>query len=95
MLSSCRACVTGDGGACHAEYDACLGVPKCKELIACGLETGCLVLPTVQERLLCADPCFKKVGILDTADPGLTAGLNVNVCTLVGPCASACGGTGM
>lgn len=91
VLSSCRACIIGDGGACRAEYDTCLGVPKCKELIACGLETGCLVLPTLQERVQCATPCFKKVGIVDTADPGLTAGLNVNACSL-GACASACGG---
>lgn len=91
LLSACKECIMGDGGGCRSKYDACLAVPKCRELIDCGLETGCLVLPTLQQRVDCALPCFRKVGIIDTADPGLGAGLEVNACSL-GPCAAECGG---
>jgi hypothetical protein len=59
--------------------------------MTCVLETGCLALGELQERITCAEPCFRSAEIQAGIDPALQRGLAWNACTLpTGPCGNVC-----
>ncbi|HMJ13385.1 MAG TPA: hypothetical protein VK524_18330 [Polyangiaceae bacterium] len=91
VIEACRQCMTSNASPCPAAYQECAADPRCLGFMRCVLETGCLAVPELQQRIECADPCFLSSGIQAGTDPALTKGLALNACTLpAGPCGSAC-----
>jgi len=93
VVSACNHCIIDNGAPCQREYDACIADRKCHGLAECALAAGCFTVPTLQQRIACAEPCLADAGILAGGDPSLALALNLNVCTL-GACKKPCSGAG-
>lgn len=69
---ACRTCIrdhaTGDT-ACGRAARTCLGDGRCSVVLECALSAGCTEVPTHQERVTCATPCFLENGLSSFEDP--------------------------
>jgi hypothetical protein len=91
VIEACRQCTHAEGALCRPAYDQCAVDPRCLAFMTCVLETGCLAAGELQNRITCAEPCFRSTGIQAGVDPSLERALPWNACTLpTGPCGSAC-----
>jgi hypothetical protein len=89
VRAACRQCLTDASGPCRGALDFCDTLPKCRPLAECLMDDGCLSLPTLEERIMCGNPCLVELDIGAGTDPAVTGVLEVNACSL-GACRSEC-----
>lgn len=88
---ACGNCVVGADGLCTAEWAACQADEKCRLVILCSIDEGCLLKTTLQEQTVCSLPCLEKHELVSNTDPAIVLALQLNVCRNV-KCRPACGG---
>jgi len=64
-LPPCIACAMAPdvpGPGCATEFAACTANPECAAAYTCVIASGCLLLPTRQDFVVCATPCVVEAG---------------------------------
>jgi hypothetical protein len=91
-LTACRSCVAAPdmpGPGCGSAYSACEGDSKCKAMIACAFESGCVGGPSLA-FIGCAFPCAEDAGALASNDPALPLAAGLFQCLVNGACMATC-----
>jgi hypothetical protein len=88
---ACGNCVLGADGPCAAEWAACQANEKCRLVILCSVDQGCLLRSSLQDQTVCSLPCLEKHELVSNTDPAILLALPLNLCRN-SKCRQECGG---
>jgi len=78
---ACVECVTGQSGPCWTDFQHCLDLEICTNVMQCLIDKGCIALPAA-DRVTCGLPCATEHGLVSATDPSIAVLSDLNICAL-------------